>query len=184
MNWTRRPFQGVWNIVRFNWHFYAMSLGLALGILAVAAALPVPYRYCTAILAALPVAPMLVSLLVSLYVYDLSGLYNLDWCGACASGGRIVNIHAGFDETSGLLHLKYSACELTVLDFYDSAMHTEVSIRPGPRRLPAVSRHQVDRHIGGSFTGRFDRHGIPDPGSPRNPPRRRANMSFKVCNEP
>ena len=23
----RKPFQGVWNIVRFNWHFYVLSLG-------------------------------------------------------------------------------------------------------------------------------------------------------------
>lgn len=45
-----------------------------------------------------------VSLLVSYYVYDLSDLYKLNWLHELVANLKrdlkIVNIHAGFDETS------------------------------------------------------------------------------------
>jgi hypothetical protein len=41
---------------------------------------------------------------------------------------HLVNINAGFDETSILLSAKFPAAELTVFDFYDPAKHTEISI--------------------------------------------------------
>ncbi|MCO5935136.1 class I SAM-dependent methyltransferase [Mucilaginibacter sp. RB4R14] len=42
---------------------------------------------------------------------------------------NIVNIHAGFDETSEILNAKFPAAKLTVLDFYNPLKHTEVSIK-------------------------------------------------------
>jgi SAM-dependent methyltransferase len=133
----RRPFQGVWNIVRFNWHFYVLSLGALLVLLCLAVVLHGPLRLAAEIACGALLAVSLFSLLVSWYVYDLSGLYDLQWCGSCEPGSRIVNIHAGFDETSTLLQAKYAGCDLKVLDFYDPVKHTEVSIRRARRACPA-----------------------------------------------
>ncbi|UOR06194.1 methyltransferase [Hymenobacter aerilatus] len=75
--------------------------------------------------------PTLLSLAVSYYVYDYSNLYTFKWLtnekGACK--GLVLNIHAGFDETSTLLQQRFISSTLRVLDFYNPAEHTEVSIR-------------------------------------------------------
>ncbi len=136
MERVRRPFQGVWNIVRFNWHFYLLSLGLALILLLPIRALDELYRSFAGAAFLLLTGTTLLSLLVSYYVYDLSGLYRMDWSGECAPGGCIVNVHAGFDETSPLLRERFPASELIVFDFYDPAKHTEVSIRRARRACP------------------------------------------------
>jgi SAM-dependent methyltransferase len=87
-----------------------------------------------------------ISLLVSFYIYDLSGLYRLTWLDEKVlvgdgpggmSAGLIVNIHAGFDETSHLLVKKYPGCELKVFDFYDPDKHTEVSIARARKAYPS-----------------------------------------------
>ena len=155
----RKPAQGVWNIVRFNWHFYAAAAGVALLLAAVAlGGGPAWQPYLLALLVLIS-APVVVSLLVSYYVYDCSALYSLSWLEPGAAPARIVNIHAGFDETSALLRQRFGAAELEVIDFYDPREHTEVSIRraraayppfAGTRRaapqalpLPASSADQV-----------------------------------------
>jgi SAM-dependent methyltransferase len=129
MERVRRPFQGVWNIVRFNWPLYLLSLGPASTFLALSCVLADPYRASAAVACLLAIGPSLASLLVSFYVYDLSGLYRMGWAGESAAAVCIVNIHAGFDETSGLLQARFPAAELIVLDFYDPARHTEASIQ-------------------------------------------------------
>jgi SAM-dependent methyltransferase len=134
---TRGPFQGVWNIVRFNWHFYVLSLGGAIVLLTAAYMLYGPLQLCAAVGGAMLLTISGLSLLVSWYVYDLSKLYDLDWCGTCEPGSEIVNIHAGFDESSALLQAKYPGCGLIVFDFYDPAKHTEVSIRRARRACAA-----------------------------------------------
>jgi hypothetical protein len=50
---------------------------------------------------------------------------------------RLVNIHAGFDETSALLRGRYPQAALRVLDFYDPRKHTEISIRRARKAYPA-----------------------------------------------
>lgn len=132
----RSAWQGVGNIVRFNWHFYAaaaagVALALALGYALGGWWLVV--GWCVAFGT---VATTLVSLVVSWYVYDRSGLYRLDWLPDLPAGVRIVNINAGFDETSALLQRRYPEADLTVLDFYDPARHPEVSIERARRAYP------------------------------------------------
>ncbi len=79
----------------------------------------------------------LVSLLASAYVYDLSDFYRLNFVGGGAAGAkRAVNINAGFDETSQILRERFTEAELVVLDFYDPARHTEVSIARARRAYP------------------------------------------------
>jgi len=129
MEWVRKPFQGVWNVVRFNWPFYLLSTGLALLLLLFSRALDEPYRLCTIVACLLLSGATLVSLLVSFYIYDLSDLYRMHWAGECPRGACIVNIHAGFDETSDLLKKRFHGSELIVFDFFNPEQHTEASIK-------------------------------------------------------
>ena len=77
-----------------------------------------------------------VSLLASFYIYDKSDLYEMKWAGANINdpGISIVNIHAGFDETSRLLAHKFPEAGLQVFDFYNREMHTEISIERARKR--------------------------------------------------
>lgn len=79
----------------------------------------------------------IISLSVSFYVYDLSTLYDFNWLDAQKAGDRIINISAGFDETSVILRKKFLAVEIIVLDFYDPLTHTEVSIKRARKAYPA-----------------------------------------------
>jgi ubiquinone/menaquinone biosynthesis C-methylase UbiE len=133
MERIRRPFQGVANVVRFNWPLYLLSLGLAAFLLSLGCVSDELFRAATTIAGLLLVGTALLSVLVSFYVYDLSDLYRMAWAGECPTGARIVNVHAGFDETSTLLQAKFRGCELIVLDFFDPARHTEASIRRARR---------------------------------------------------
>ncbi len=56
--------------------------------------------------------------------------------------GKIVNINAGFDETSNLLRSKFANSELVVFDFYDPAKHTEVSIKRARKAYPPFPNTQ------------------------------------------
>ena len=127
------------NIVRFNWPFFALALGGAAGLLALLLSQSLPPLARLALGGALAglVVSTLVSLLVSAYVYDFSGLYRLDWlAGFVRPGGQLVSVNAGFDEASALLAARFPTTQLTVLDFYDPARHTEPSIARARRAYP------------------------------------------------
>ncbi len=136
MEAVRKPFQGVLNIIRFNWHFYAGALIVAVFLAFIGTRLEEPYRILIYLLCVLISASTIISLLVSLYVYDLSGLYKLDWIKASNSEKLIVNINAGFDETSGVLQHKFKSAELKAFDFYDPEKHTEISIERARKAYP------------------------------------------------
>ena len=134
----RRPLQGVTNILRFNWHFYALAAGVVF-IACIGAIwwVPVNWGVYAIGLAGLVLGFSLLSLLASAYVYDLSDLYQLNFAGGGAAGAKtVVNINAGFDETSAILRERFPEAELVVLDFYDPARHTEVSIARARRAYP------------------------------------------------
>ncbi len=135
----RKSFQGVGNIVRFNWHFYVIALVLVVCFLLLKDLLPYYFQNAATVLVGLAVLGTFVSLAVSYYVYDYTGLYTLQWLDDLdvKATNSIVNINAGFDETSALLQAKYPTALLTVLDFYDPARHTEVSIERARKAYPA-----------------------------------------------
>ncbi|WP_343303123.1 class I SAM-dependent methyltransferase [Chitinophaga niabensis] len=114
---TRKPFQGITNIIRFNWHFYVIAVVLSL-----------LFIWVNMIAVYLILAGTLSSLFVSWYIYDHSHLYSLNWINNIQPE-QMINIHAGFDETSTLLAARYPKAQLTVFDFYDPALHTEVSVK-------------------------------------------------------
>lgn len=131
MEKIRKPFQGVWNIVRFNWHFYILSIGFLLIITFLSNYTNAIFKPYLLIIGLLIFLPTVISLSVSYYVYDLSRLYNLNWItnSIHTKKSTIININAGFDETSILLKDKFPNSELVVFDFYDPKKHTEVSIK-------------------------------------------------------
>jgi SAM-dependent methyltransferase len=136
METLRQPWQGVWNIVRFNWHFYLLAAGFLLGIILISSFLPDSLRPYAHGLGGLAAASVLVTLVVSWYVYDASGLYQFAWLAQLSPGGTVLNINAGFDETSNLLQQKLRPQTMWVLDFYDPEKHTEVSIKRARRAYP------------------------------------------------
>jgi len=149
MGALRRPFQGVLNILRFNWHVYVLALGIVTILAAASLRLEGPLRLVVVTTVVAIAAMTLTSLLVSCYVYDFSGLYRLDWLDAIPRhpGARMLNIHAGFDETSPILRARYPEAEWTVMDFYDPVKHTEVSIRRARKAYaPAAEDIRVSTH--------------------------------------
>ncbi len=133
---VRKPFQGLWNIVRFNWYIYVLTVSALCGLLFFCQYLPAEYRFYGFLFIGLAAASVFISLIVSYYIYDLSGFYQLAWLADDSENINIANIHAGFDETSVLLKQKFSHAKLTVLDFYNSAVHTEVSIKRARKAYP------------------------------------------------
>lgn len=133
----RKPFQGVWNVVRFNWHFYLFAFVFLLLILLFGFSVESLKIYALIVFFG-AVATTLITLLITYYVYDLSCLYNLNWLDDydTKDAQKIVNINAGFDETSEILLEKFSNSELIVFDFYDPKRHTEVSIKRARKAYP------------------------------------------------
>lgn len=128
----------MWNIVRFNWPFYLLSVVGVVLLFAARNYLSGQFSLAIDILLFLIVGSTLVTLLVSFYIYDLSGFYELRWLDDIASnkGERIANINAGFDETSALLKERFKDADLSVCDFYDPAVHTEASIKRARKAYP------------------------------------------------
>jgi ubiquinone/menaquinone biosynthesis C-methylase UbiE len=66
----------------------------------------------------------------------LSGFYKLEWIKNNDDNISIININAGFDETSELLKMKFVNSNFTALDFYNPNKHTEVSIKRARKQYP------------------------------------------------
>lgn len=134
----RKPFQGVLNIVRFNWHLYIIALGIMLFLFFIAFYSDstidyILYSFCIIIL-----ITTFVSLLASFYIYDVSKLYNLEWIEKNNKEKIILNINAGFDETSQLLQDKFFDAKIITLDFYNPEKHTEISIKRARKAYPPL----------------------------------------------
>jgi hypothetical protein len=129
---------GVGNIIRFNWHFYVLAVVVILLLLVGSNFLSSYVAYVAQIVATLVLISMLISLSVSAYVYDFSDLYSFHWLNTNGVVPRkqLVNIHAGFDETSHLLAKIYPTATLAVFDFYNPNKHTEISIERARKAYP------------------------------------------------
>lgn len=131
MEIKRRPFQGVLNILSFNRHFYVIGLG----VLALIITSHVLFEW-SDILFWLVIASFLygliMPLIVSAYVYDFSGYYDFHWMKSYSltdsSTNQILNINAGFDETSFIIKNNFPQSDLKVFDFYNAKQHTEPAI--------------------------------------------------------
>ena len=75
---------------------------------------------------------LIMPLIVSAYVYDFSGYYDFNWLrkyNISDSGTKqILNINAGFDETSFIIKNIFPQSDLKLFDFYNAEQHTEQAI--------------------------------------------------------
>lgn len=124
-------------MVRFNWPLYVVAAGAALVLAVGALAGPAAWRPYAAVALAVALLPLLVSLLVTAYAYDFSGLYRFDWLlEGRPAPATVLTLSAGFDEISAPLAQRYPAASLRAADFYDAARHTEPSIARARRAYP------------------------------------------------
>jgi len=128
----RRKFQGALNILSFNRHFYVSGLGVLAVLIASYPLIEWPGILFWLIMAAF-LYGLLMPLIVSAYVYDFSGYYSFQWLKNLISNDEgvqlIVNINAGFDETSFIIKNKFPHSDLKVFDFYNAKQHTEPAIK-------------------------------------------------------
>ncbi len=131
MEIRRKKFQGVLNILSFNRHFYVFGICFILIIIVSHIVLEWSnILYWLIIIAFL--YGLIMPLIVSAYIYDFSGYYNFHWLKHCKTNNlntkKIININAGFDETSFIIKNKFPKSELKVFDFYNAKKHTEQAI--------------------------------------------------------
>lgn len=135
----RGHYEGIWNVVRFNWPKYAVG-GAVVLIAATATALTSgTWSVVFAVLSGLSALGLVLPLIASHVIYDRSDLYALPWLADLEpdSNGTLLNINAGFDEISSLLQRRFPKCDLQVVDFYDARKHTERSIERARSVYPA-----------------------------------------------
>lgn len=127
----RAPYQGVLQILQFNWRVY---LATAAGFLVAVPAwrlLPPEGRVALVVVGAPAMFWMIASLAVSHYVYDRFPIYDLHWLDRALAHEprRWINIHAGWDETSGVLQAVFPDAIGETVDLFDPQVMTENSIR-------------------------------------------------------
>jgi len=131
MEINRRKFQGVLNILSFNRHFYVY--GLAVLILIIISNLLYSWpNYIFLLTISAFIYGLIMPLIVSAYVYDFSGYYNFKWLKNLnledSKEIQLLNINAGFDETSFILKNLFPQSDLKAFDFYNAEQHTEPAI--------------------------------------------------------
>jgi ubiquinone/menaquinone biosynthesis C-methylase UbiE len=80
------------------------------------------------------------SLLVSYYVYDFTAVTRWEWIPEILSRRprRWLNIHAGLDQSTGILMRLFPRSDGTVLDIYDPLEMTETSLTRARRKGPQI----------------------------------------------
>ncbi len=148
---VRTKYQGVSNIIRFNWHFFAFGLLACIGFVALYFSINDSWNFYFLLVALAIFMSISISLLTSWYIYDKAGLYDLKWLKLKSKSNlRIANINAGFDETTLLLEELFPNAEIIPYDFYDENRHTEVSIKraraayPSPRNTENLDSKNPD----------------------------------------
>ena len=129
---SRRAFEGLSHMARFNWPFYAtaaVAIVLALGALCF---IPLQSAARFSAWAGLLLAAFwtMSSLVASHWVYDRAGIYELRWLNGVmgVAVNRWVNLHAGFDEFTSGLCACFPGSRWAVWDFQDASAMTEYSI--------------------------------------------------------
>lgn len=135
---NRKSFQGVGNIVRFNWHFYLIAFAIVIVLWFTRNYLPTTLNWLTTGTIIFTIITTFISLVISYFIYDYSNLYSLKWLDFLniKNNTTLLNTNAGFDETSAILQHKFPNTNLIVLDFYDANKHTEISIERARKVYP------------------------------------------------
>ncbi|MEZ0276293.1 MAG: hypothetical protein ACAH88_15395, partial [Roseimicrobium sp.] len=155
-------FAGMLQIVRFNPWPYVISIG---SIIFGAAFLTTFTHYLPWWLQLMGVVALgactwltLASLVVSHVIYDRSDWPRGSWLRRALISPepqRVLNVHAGFDETTTRLRHWFPTAEITALDLFDAKVNTESSLLRARASQPPVP---------GTVTGDLDAWPVP-PGS-------------------
>ena len=137
MEIARKPYQGVYNIVRFNWHFYVIAFFIITLLFYFKNIFGEGFQVFILLFATLIFVSILLSLMVSYFVYDVSNLYQFKYLPDL-NKKKVLNITAGFDETSPILKNKFPEINLEICDFYNEKQHTEVSIKRARKAYPRI----------------------------------------------
>lgn len=132
----RKKFQGVKNILEFNWHFYVGVICIGLVLFTLSNYIKSPIKSISQVLLFVLSVSTILSLIVSYCIYDYSDLYQFKFIKSSNKTLKVLNIHAGFDETSEVIKNKLPNSELVVLDFYNPEKHTEISIERARKKYP------------------------------------------------
>jgi hypothetical protein len=137
---TRRPWQGMMVIARFNWPFYIAAMAVLLASLVGWVFLSTfSWKLVCAAAAAGAAYFLFGSLGVSHLIYDRSDLYGWGWLDRALRGARLrraIFCHSGFDEASEDLRARLDKVEWLILDHFDETQMTEASIRRARRMFP------------------------------------------------
>jgi len=139
----RGTFDGVGQIVRFNWPRYAIAMaGMALACFGYSR-LPVWEARSVATAALASFWGMTCSVVVSWWVYDASPLMRWDWLKMELAHPpvRWLNVHAGLDESTLHLRRLWPAAAGETVDIFSQREMTEASIiRARSRGIPAARK--------------------------------------------
>jgi len=143
--------RGLWQIVRFNWPFYAAAAAMFVALELVRVRLPDGslWRMSLMTVTAFTAVWFAGSLLASWIVYDWSPLGRWEWIGKALGfhPGTWVNIHAGLDESTPSVRNLLAPSHGRVFDIFDPAEMSEPSIVRARRLCPPVVRpERVDFH--------------------------------------
>jgi hypothetical protein len=148
---NRSPFEGVMNIVRFNWQFYAIAGAIFIGAIFTWNFKLLPDTWNLALMTGASAAffYLALSLVVSYWIYDCSDLYRFSWLDKIPTltdePTHFITIHSGFDETSPLLKARFPNARWQILDFYNPQLNTEISIaRARAYRPPSPDTRSID----------------------------------------
>ena len=125
-------FEGVWRVIQFNWPMYVAAL---LAIVVGACILTridrhSPWFIFACIGIVLASLQTISSLVASYWVYDLSPLCRWDWLIKIPKDKitTIVNVHSGYDETTGALSRCFPQAHIKTIDLYPALNRREPSI--------------------------------------------------------
>jgi ubiquinone/menaquinone biosynthesis C-methylase UbiE len=140
----RSRFTGVSRIVKFNWPQYLVGASCITIALAAIALIDLPGWLIACLLVGSGSAAwwLMASLVASWWVYDRSPLMQLTWLATASPkvstvGSRVLNVHAGYDDTSETLTDAFPHSVIKVLDLFDPIRMTEPSIHRARKAYPA-----------------------------------------------
>jgi signal transduction histidine kinase len=130
---ARGKYQGVAQIVRFNWPFYAAATVVLIVGACLVGALAIPLLIRATLIAAIGGAAfwLIMSLVVAHYIYDRAGIYDGAWIGNTMreKPKQWATFHAGLEEFHEVIRNQFPHSEGSVLDFFDATEMSEPSIR-------------------------------------------------------
>ena len=143
------PFKGMLDIWHYNRPQYINAAWVILLVAAVNSFAPFPLIIRRGLWVGCILAAYwsLASLVVSHWVYDRSELMRLHWLEALfpQASERILNLHAGVDDSSVRLREIFHAAEIVTADFFDAALMNEPSIHRA-RKLRGADPKAVVSH--------------------------------------